>query len=105
MESKYKNCINACQQCLVDCQYCLVQMAGKESMNDCPSCCIQCIDAGSICIKFMVADSLFVKDYLRLCAQICEWCAEQCQAHNHEHCKLCATSCMACADECRKHLA
>ncbi|WP_390176068.1 four-helix bundle copper-binding protein [Mariniblastus fucicola] len=37
-----------------------------------------------------------------MCAGACDWCAEQCGAHDHEHCKRCAESCRKCADECRK---
>jgi hypothetical protein len=33
---------------------------------------------------------------------VCEWCAEQCGAHNHDHCRRCAESCRVCAAECRK---
>ena len=105
MITNYESCIKACQECFIECQNCLVQMAGKESMNDCPLCCIQCIEACLVAIKFMIADSKFTPEYCRLCALICEWCAEQCNQHEHEHCKICAASCLACAKECRKHAA
>ena len=36
MEDKYKDCLAACQICLVDCQNCLMHMAGMNSSNDCP---------------------------------------------------------------------
>ena len=37
-----------------------------------------------------------------LCAQVCEWCVEQCGVHSHDHCRRCAESCRVCAAECRK---
>ncbi|WP_157698935.1 hypothetical protein [Bernardetia litoralis] len=55
--SKYQSCIEACQQCLVDCQSCFYSMATKESMNDCPRCCIECVDACNVTIKAMANDS------------------------------------------------
>jgi len=80
-------------------------MIGKESKNDCPRCCLQCVEACQICIKYMIADSRFVKDYCLLCAQVCEWCAEECAQHDSEHCQKCAASCLACAAECRTYAA
>ena len=102
MSSKYQNCIDACQKCFIDCQKCIVQMVGQKSNNDCPNCCIQCVDACLFTIKLMIADSQFTAKQVLLCAEICEWCASQCQEHDHEHCKACAESCLACAKECRK---
>ena len=102
MNTIYQKCIEACQQCLVDCQYCLFEMAGKKSMNDCPKCCAECVDACLMSIKMMAADSKHASQYCLLCALICEWCAEQCGAHEHEHCQICAESCKKCAEECRK---
>jgi len=102
MNSKYHSCIEACQKCFIDCQNCIVNMAGQESMNDCPNCCIQCVDNCLTTIKLLIADSPFISKQAALCAEICEWCAEQCQQHDHDHCKICAESCLVCAEECRK---
>ena len=102
MNATYQECIEACQQCLIDCQNCLVQMATKESSNDCPYCCVQCIDACYACIKFMAADSKWAPQYAQLCAEICDYCAGQCGEHDHDHCQRCAKSCRDCAEACRK---
>jgi hypothetical protein len=37
-----------------------------------------------------------------LCADICDWCAKECGAHDMDHCKLCAEACADCAAACRK---
>lgn len=102
MKATYRNAIEACQKCIVDCRICLTEMAGKESMNDCPKCCIQCIDACDALLKMMTSDSAYVKQYALLCAEICEYCADHCEEHKHEHCIECAKSCRACAEACRK---
>ena len=44
LSADYVACIAACQTCLIDCQVCLAEMAGRKSMNDCPHCCVQCIE-------------------------------------------------------------
>ncbi|KAB1067761.1 four-helix bundle copper-binding protein [Tamlana haliotis] len=63
-----------------------------------------CVEACMLFIKFMIADSPFAKKYCRLCAEVCEWCAQQCQQHDHEHCQACAAACTKCAQECRVHM-
>jgi len=77
-------------------------MAEKQSMNECPICCTQYIDACLICMKLMLSDSQFSGRYAALCAEVCEWCAEQCKEHDHEHCKECAATYLVCVQECRK---
>lgn len=102
MLTTYEECIKACQECLIDCKNCLIQMAGKESMNDYPTCCILCMETCNACISHLLANSPFTKEYCQLCSEICEWCAEQCGQHPHEHCAKCAESCTICAEACRK---
>ncbi len=98
LNQKYLDAIAACQQCIVDCSICLHEMATKESMNDCPKCCIQCITACRTAIDMMTADSKWAKDYVKLCKEICEWCYSQCKEHNHDHCQCCAVSCKTCIE-------
>lgn len=100
MNVELKNKLKNIQNCLVDCRICLTEMAGKKSMNDCPKCCIQCMDACDVLIKMITSDSAYVKQYALLCAEICEYCADHCEEHDHEHCKKCAESCRACAKVC-----
>jgi len=102
LRPEIQSCIEACQKCLADCQYCLAQMAGQESGNDCPLCCVECINSCEACIKALLVESKWAGRYCEICAEICEWCAEQCGAHTHEHCQKCAASNRVCAGACRK---
>jgi hypothetical protein len=43
-----------------------------------------------------------LKETLELCARVCDWCAIECEKHEHEHCRLCAQICRECAEDCRK---
>ena len=87
---------------MIDCQICLTKMAGKKSMNDCPLCCVQCVESCLVCVRMLASESKWAPDYCHICAEICDYCAEQCAAHDHEHCQACAESCRACAEACRK---
>ena len=98
----FEKCIAACQACLVDCEFCLYEMATKQSHNDCPRCCIECVDICGQCVRSMARNSRYTDQLCQKCAEICEWCAEQCAAHEHDHCQRCAASCRHCAEECRQ---
>ncbi|WP_179353820.1 four-helix bundle copper-binding protein [Winogradskyella vidalii] len=102
MNDTYKSIIEINQQCITDCKNCITEMAGKESHNDCPDCCVQCVNACDVLIKMMTAESAYVKQYALLCAEICDYCADHCEEHEHDHCKQCAKTCRACAEACRK---
>jgi hypothetical protein len=45
-----------------------------------------------------------MKQYMQLCADVCEACAAECGKHadHHAHCKACAEACSRCAAECRE---
>ena len=101
LSARMQECIAACQTCLIDCKHCLAQMAGHKSMNDCPYCCVQCIEVLTASIGLMAVGSKFSAEQCALCARVCEYCAEQCEQHDHEHCRQCAASCRQCAELCR----
>ena len=99
--ASYTAAIEACQACAVACTDCLAQMAGKKSHNDCPRCCLECAELCRITATLMVAQSRFAGRVAAICAEACNWCAEQCSEHEHEHCKRCAEACTECAQQCR----
>lgn len=96
-----KACITACDTCATECGSCFSHMVGKESANDCPACCIECAAMCRLSADAMARNSPFQKDICALCAKVCDWCAEQCAAHDMAHCKQCAEACRRCADACR----
>jgi hypothetical protein len=77
-------------------------MAGRESANDCPRCCIDCADVCELCVRVIASESAYAPEVCRLCAEICSWCARQCGEHGHEHCRRCAVACRTCAQECER---
>ena len=50
----------------------------------------------------MQMNGQFAKDHCRLCATVCEKCAQECDMFKYQHCLDCAIECRNCADECRK---
>src|SRR5467141_507681 len=84
LNETYRKCIEACQECILRCEECIKEMATEASDNDCPVCCHECLQLCQLCISAMARDSQNVKDTCALCAQVCEWCAEQCGVHGHD---------------------
>ena len=97
-----KDCIAACNDCATECGNCFAHMVGKESKNSCPACCIECLAICRLCVDAITRNSPFAKQTCKLCADIRDWCAEQCDAHNMDQCKRCAAACRRCAEACRK---
>jgi hypothetical protein len=66
--------------------------------------CIQldrdCADMCHLAEVLMARESGLVDEFCRLCAIVCQACAEECLKHHHEHCQQCAQACQRCADEC-----
>jgi hypothetical protein len=61
------------------------------------------MECAAICYaaaQLMSLGSDKVKEMARLCALMCDTCAEECNKHLHEHCIECADACTKCADEC-----
>ncbi len=70
VKDQYTTCMESCLECLIDCKVCLTKMVGMKSMNDCPYCCIQCIEILQATIGLMAADSKFTKQQCALCAEV-----------------------------------
>ncbi|WP_391570438.1 four-helix bundle copper-binding protein [Pseudobythopirellula maris] len=99
--ANYQDCIEACNVCLADCLACVEGMLGKESMNDCPKCCLECAAICRACVEAMAIGGKHAGAFCKLCAEVCQYCADQCGAHDHDHCQKCAESCRRCAESCQ----
>lgn len=97
-----KDCIAACNDCATECGHCFAHMVGKASANAAPACCIECAAISRLCADAIARHSPFAKQISKLCADICDWCAKECDAHDMGHCKSCAEACRRCAEACRK---
>ncbi|WP_415807187.1 four-helix bundle copper-binding protein [Bordetella muralis] len=63
------------------------------------------MDCAQICrlsASYMARGSEFAQALCRLCAEVCQSCADECANHQMDHCQRCAQACRQCADECRR---
>lgn len=61
---------------------------------------MECAAACYNAAQLMSLGSSRAEDFCRLCAELCQACAEECAKHDNEHCRECAEACRLCAEEC-----
>ena len=92
----YQPCIEACLKCSVDCEHCATACLMKSSFQNIQKRIQHCIDCSQICltsIPFMSRGSTYAKEICNLCAQICDACAKECARFQDEQCQQCAEAC------------
>lgn len=73
---------------------------------------VPCIRTDRACAEMCTATANLLSmradpatDMVKLCREICERCAEECEKHTHDHCVECAKVCRSCAEACRAYAA
>ena len=92
--------LDACDDCAVACMHCLAEMASIASSNQCPTCCVECAAVCRITADAIARNSPNADQFRLLCAQVCNWCASECEVHSRDHCLACAEACRKCAAAC-----
>ncbi|HUG44910.1 MAG TPA: four-helix bundle copper-binding protein [Sphingomicrobium sp.] len=92
-------CARMCVSCADAC------VAQDGDMTQCIRTCLDCADVceatGKLAVRRAGSNEAVLTEMLELCARVCDFCASECERHEHEHCKLCALICRECASDCR----
>ena len=95
--------IDALYFCAAQCAHCY-DACHLDKENDMKLCIINDQDCSEICRltgHLLERNSPNVGIFLKLCVQMCERCANECDKHtNMEHCKKCAEACRKCVEIC-----
>lgn len=108
IEQKFKDCIEACNVCVVTCTQCAMACLEEEHVQHLRNCIrlnMECVAYCRLAVELMSMDSSRSKEFCAICAAICEACALECEAHaarGMDHCRICAEVCRQCADACRE---
>jgi hypothetical protein len=96
-------CALMCTSCADAC------VAEDMDMAQCVRSCLDCADVCTATSRLAVRRTgqnvEVLRATLRLCAEVCDACAAECERHSHGHCELSARMCRECAADCRKALA
>jgi len=101
---KYQKCIDACAKCAQACFECLKACLNEPDAAARKGCIGMLLECALICqqaVAYMSMDAQYAKDLCKLCATICDKCAQDCDMFKDDHCKKCADICRQCANECR----
>jgi hypothetical protein len=86
-------CAAACEHCATAC----LQEPDVQMMTRCISLTRDCADLCALTARLVARASDQAEHLLKLCAEICQACAEECARHEHRHCQECAEACRRCA--------
>lgn len=89
------------QQCIKDCMNCLTEMVRNSIEEDMQSHCVECVQICEITSTAILHESSFRVKYMYLCADVCDWCADECEKYDLGSSQICAKSCRECAKELR----
>jgi hypothetical protein len=91
-----KMCLSCADACAAE------PMDMKQCIRVCSDCADVCEATARLGARRTGSNDEVLKETLELCARVCDWCAIECDKHDHEHCRLCAQICRECAEDCRK---
>lgn len=100
---QYKLCIDACLNAAALCTHCAnacVKEDDPKMMVDCIQLSMECAALCFATAQLMSLGSATAKDLARLCAALCDRCADECSKQSSDHCLECAQACTQCADAC-----
>jgi Cys-rich four helix bundle protein (predicted Tat secretion target) len=102
IDSSY-NCLNKGRVCI---QHCLDNF-GDLALKDCANSVQDMYAVCSTMTQLAVSESPYLKDYIKICINVCRDCEAACRVHEktHAECKECADACARCRKECEKVLA
>ena len=92
-------CAAACNACYTAC----LNEEDVSMMTRCIELDRECADICQLTASILSRDSENADKYLKLCADICDICADECKKHDMYHCRECARACSNCASLCRSH--
>lgn len=101
---QYQECIDACIKSMNACNYSYVSSLKEydlATLRESIRLDRECADICSFAIQAMTRQSPFVVEILRLCADICERCADESSRHKQTHCQECIDACRSAAMACR----
>ena len=96
------NCVKKGEACI---QHCLAHF-GDASLAECAARVQEMLPICGTLSKLASYESRHLKEYIKVCIQVCKDCEKACRVHENEHvpCKECADACARCIAECEKAL-
>ncbi len=106
MIKKYTESMELLMNCAATCENCVSVSINDGKPLSCYPICLDCADVCILLFRLEAHNSSFLNQVRKLCAEICDACAAECEKHAdyHPQCKACMYSCRECAEKCRAML-
>jgi hypothetical protein len=101
---EWRDCIEACSNCRNTCiEAAAYSLQEGEDFSDAHHIAMlyDCADICQASVNSMSRNSMQANAICRLCADICDKCAEHCEEYDDEQLDKCAQVCRTCAQQCR----
>ncbi len=94
-------CVNRGEVCLEHCMRLIAD--GDTSIKDCMRTVSAMLPMCTALAKMAALDARRLKDFVKVCRDVCADCEDECKKHadKHAQCKACQDSCAACIKECK----
>lgn len=95
--------IQCCHACSQACEHCASSCLREPELAHMVACIAADLDCVQICnatAALIARDSRFAAELAKLCAAVCQECADICSQHDRDHCQKCAAACRQCVDAC-----
>jgi hypothetical protein len=103
---QYSELIQKLWNCTLACEACAAACLNEEDIARMRACIKLDRDCADICnqaVRLLQRESAMAKQFLLLCEEICQLCADECGKHEHDHCQRCAAACRDCAAACHEN--
>ena len=103
---KNKTLVDELYFCAAQCTHCYDACHLEKNQSEFERCMMLDQDCADICRlagQVLERNSESGDKFLKLCSEICEACAIECEKHNREHCLQCAKVCRECSEMCLEH--
>lgn len=76
----------------------------NKKLKRCMMLAQECADICRVTAVVVERKSENSDEFLKLCAKICNYCAEECKKYNIDYCQKCAQVCSNCFEMCTRHI-
>jgi hypothetical protein len=100
-----QSCIEACWQCVTACHNCAKACTKETDIKAMAKCITLNMECAILCTavaELLSMESYYSRQLIKICAELCTICAEECFKHHHTHSQHCAKLCEQCAIVCNK---
>ncbi len=102
--NKYQKCIDECNKCAQACYECFEACLNEPDLNERRNCVKMLVECARMCEMssgLMAMSGQYTREHCKLCATVCDTCAQECSKFKDDHCSKCAEECRTCSDECK----